>query len=196
MEWRSPDIELSISSSAVQIADDLLKGGSRVVQVISRNHSNVSKAAFISVRFFLVAQEIKYPSNCSVYYEIKQRKKAFNIALPSFTQQSHSLQNEFDECPFVRYRPLSRFPRTTRKNSWATPGQHLYAVGRTGWFMDLFTNHSKPSSIGQKHSHCLANYLNSVVLGYPGRKLPWKLLTIVYKGKPLPESPLARCCSD
>ena len=54
--------------------------------------------------------------------------------------------------------------------------------------MDLFTNHSKPSPIGQKHSHCLANYSSSVVIGYPGRKLPCKLVTIVYKGKPLPES--------
>ena len=55
--------------------------------------------------------------------------------------------------------------------------------------MDPFTNHSKPSPIGQKHSHCLANYSNSVVIGYPSRKLPCKLVTIVYKGKPLPESP-------
>ena len=55
--------------------------------------------------------------------------------------------------------------------------------------MDLFTNHSKPSPIGQKHSHCLANYSNSVVIGYPGHKLPCKLVTIVYKRKPLPESP-------
>ena len=55
--------------------------------------------------------------------------------------------------------------------------------------MDLFTNHSKPSPIGQKHSHCLANYSNSVVIGYPGRKLPCKLVTIVYKRKPLPKSP-------
>ena len=30
---------------------------------------------YFSVRFFLVAQEIKYPSYCSAYYEIKQRKK-------------------------------------------------------------------------------------------------------------------------
>ena len=135
---------------------------------------------YFSVRFFLVAHEIKYPSYCSVYYEMKQSKKESNIAPPSFA------------C----YRPLSRRPRTTRKHSWATRGQHFYAVGRTGWCMDLFTNHSKPFSIGQKHSHCLANYSNSVVIGYPGHKLPWKLLTIVYKGKPFPESPLVCSCSD
>ena len=62
---------------------------------------------YFSVRFFLVAQEIKYPSYCSAYYEIKQRKKASNIVIP----------NEFDESLFARYRPLSRLPRTTRKNS-------------------------------------------------------------------------------
>lgn len=56
-------------------------------------------------------------------------------------------------------------------------------MGGTVWYMDRLTNHSKPSSIGQKHSHCFANHSKSVVIGYSGRKLPWKLLTIVYKGK-------------
>ena len=32
--------------------------------------------------------------------------------------------------------------------------------------------------------------------GYPGQKLPWKLVTFVYKGKPLAESPLVCSCSD
>ena len=54
---------------------------------------------YFSVRFFLVAQEIKYPSYCSTYYETKQRKKASNIVIP----------NEFDESLFARYRPLSNF---------------------------------------------------------------------------------------
>ena len=40
----------------------VLRGGSRVVQVISRNHSNVSKPAFVLLRFFIVNQEINYPS--------------------------------------------------------------------------------------------------------------------------------------
>lgn len=77
-----------------------------------------------------------------------------------------------------------------------TTGQNLYAGSGAGWYMVLFTNHSKPCSIGQKHSHCLANYSNSIVIGYPGRKLPRKLLTIVYTGKPLPESPLICSCFD
>ena len=63
----------------------------------------------------------------------------------------------------------------------------MYAGGGTGMYMDLFTNHSKPCSIGQKHSHCLANYSKWVVIGYPGRKLPRKLLTIVYTRKPPPK---------
>ena len=72
----------------------------------------------------------------------------------------------------------------------------LYAGGGTGWYMDLFTNQSKPCSIGQKHSHCFANYSNSIVMGYPGRKLPWKLLTIVHTGKPPPESPVVCPCFE
>ena len=65
----------------------------------------------------------------------------------------------------------------------------LQGVG-LAWYMDLFTNHSKPCSIDQKHSHCLANYSDSVVIGYPGRKLPRKLLTMVYTGKPPPQNSL------
>ena len=33
-------------------------------------------------------------------------------------------------------------------------------------YIALFTNHSKPTSIGPNHSHCLANYSNSVMIGY------------------------------
>ena len=71
------------------------------------------------------------------------------------------------------------FEGTTKKNCTQEVG--------LGWYMDLFTNHSKPCSIGQKYSHCLANYSNSVVIGYPGRKLPRKLLTIVYTRRPPPK---------
>ena len=35
----------------------------------------------------------------------------------------------------------------------STTGENLHAVGGTRWYMDLFTNHSKPSLIGRKHSH-------------------------------------------
>ena len=62
-------------------------------------------------------------------------------------------------------------------------------MGGTRWHMDFVINHSKPTSIDQKHSHCLANHSKSVLIGYSGRKLPWKLPTFVYKGKPLPRSP-------
>ena len=89
----------------------------------------------------------------------------------------------------VSVRSLSSFVDTSENNTEKNRiprGQNLYTVGETGWFMDLFTNHSKPSSIGQKYLHCLANYSKSVVIGYPGRKLPSKLLKIVHKGKSLP----------
>ena len=75
-----------------------------------------------------------------------------------------------------------------------TTGESLYPVGGTGWYMDFVTNRSKPISIAQKHSHCLGNYSKSVVIGYSGRKLPWKILTIVYKGKSLPRSPFVFSC--
>ena len=52
-----------------------------------------------------------------------------------------------------------------------TAGESLYPVGGTGWNMDIVRNHSKPTSIGQKYSHCLANYSKSVVIGSSGRKL-------------------------
>ena len=44
-----------------------------------------------------------------------------------------------------------------------------------------------------RNTHSLSNYSNLVLIGYPGRELPWKLLTILYKGKPLPESPSFVC---
>jgi hypothetical protein len=95
----------------------------------------------------------------------------------------------------VSVRALSSFVDTSEnkaKKFVGTTGETLYAVGGTRWYTGLYTNHSKPSSIGQKHSHCLANYSNSVVIGYPGGKLPRKLLTIA---KPLPESHFVCSCS-
>ena len=72
----------------------------------------------------------------------------------------------------------------------------MYAGGGTGWYMDLFTNHSKPCSIGQKHSHCLANYSNSVVIGYPGSQTTTETTDNRYIEKPLPESPFVCSCFD
>ena len=141
------------------------------------------------LRVFLVAQEINYPSCCSVYHKIKQRKKASNLVIPLIIKRKPSPSRT--NSTSLRSRA---FENNTKKFV-DTTGQNLYAAGGTGWFMD-FTNHSKPSSIGQKHSHCLANYSNSVVIGYPGEKLPWKLLTITYKGEPLLQSPFICCCFD
>ena len=53
--------------------------------------------------------------------------------------------------------------------------------------MDLFTNHSKPCSIGQKHSHCLANYSNSVVIGYPGSQTTAETTVCAQLWNKLPE---------
>ena len=87
-------------------------------------------------------------------------KKTCCISLSRWLRkQTQLFSGEFDEfLPWI-------FPRAT----WlSTARENLYAGGGPGWYMDLFTNHSKPCSIGQKHSHCLANYSNSVVIGYPG----------------------------
>ena len=112
---------------------------------------------------------------------------------PSITQQTQPFPSEFEESLFVRFHPLFILPRT-RKKFVGTTGESLYPVGGTGWYMDLVTNHPNPTSIGQKHSHCLANCSKSIVIGYSGRKLLWKLLTIIYKGKPLPRSPFVCSC--
>ena len=132
------------------------------------------------LRFFIVVQEINYRSGFIVYYEIKQRKKR-HISL---FRRSHSKPS-----PSRANSTSLRSSENNAKKFVGTTGESLYPVGGTGWYMDFVTNHSKPTSIGQKHSHCLANYSKSVVIGYSGRKLPWKLLTIVYKGKPLPKNP-------
>ena len=86
---------------------------------------------------FLVAQEINYPFSYSVNYEIKQRKKAWNLVIPSIIQQTQSFPNEFDESPLV----LSSFVETSESNT--KKFGDTTAVGGTGWFMDLFTNHCK-----------------------------------------------------
>ena len=137
------------------------------------------------LRFFIVVQEINYPSCFIFYYEIKKRKKR-----PiSLFRQSHSIPGPFRaNSTSVRLRGfvLCRYFREQCEKTRKHDRRKFFPVDGTVWYMDRLTNHSKPSSIGQKHSHCFANYSKSVVIGYSGRKLPWKLLTIVYKGKSLP----------
>ena len=185
------------------IADDIFslnlsmsspRGGSRVVQVISRNHSNVSKPAFVISKGLYCSSRNQLSSLFYCLVRNKTKKKVSHLVILSITQQTQPFLSEFDESPFSRFRPFVDTSENNAKKFGGTTGESLYPVGGTGWYMDLVTNHSKPASIGQKHSHCLANYSNSVVIGYPGHKLPWKLLTIVYKGKPLPGSPFVCSC--
>ena len=144
------------------------------------------------LRFFIVLQEINYPSCFIVYYEIKKRKKR-----PiSLFHQSHSIPGPFRaNSTSVRLRGfvLCRYFREQCEKTRKHDRRKFSPVGGTVWYMDRLTNHLKPSSIGQKHSHCFANHSKSVVIGYSGRKLPWKLLTIVYKGKSPPESRVCSC---
>ena len=164
--------------------------------MISRNHSNVSKPAFVisQVLYYSSRNQLTFLFYCLLWN--KTRKKASHLFIPSITQQTQPFPGEFVESPSARFRPLSILPRKTQKKTRRHDRRKFIPSGWDwmGWYMDLVTNHSKPTSIGQKHSHCLANYSNSVVIGYSGRKLPWKLLTIVYKGKPLPRNPFVCSC--
>ena len=140
-------------------------------------------------QLFIEVHEIYYPSCFIVYYEIKQRR---NYSV-DHTANPALLLSELDESPFARFRPLSILPRTTPKKFEGTTGQSFYLESGDWIYTDLFTNHSKPTSIGHNHSHCLANYSNSVMIGYSGRKLLCKLLTIICKEEPLPHNSLRSC---
>ena len=98
-----------------------VRGGSRVVQVISRNHSNVSKPAFVisQVLYCSSRNQLSFLFYCLLWN--KTKKKASHLVIPSITQQTQLFPSEFDESPFARIRPLSILPRTTRKNSLARP---------------------------------------------------------------------------
>ena len=146
------------------------------------------------LRFFIVVQEINYPSCFIVYYEIKQRKKATRFVIPSIILQTQPFPSEFGESPFARIRPLSILPRTTRKKSLAR-SEKVYTqwVGVDGiWILSQITQN--PFQLARNTHIVLRTYSKSVVIGYSGRKLPWKLLAIIYKGKPLLRSPFVCSC--
>ena len=89
--------------------------------MISRNHSNVSKPAFVisQVLYCSSRNQLSFLFHCLL--RNKTRKKASHLVIPSITQQTQPFPSEFDESPFARIRPLSILPRTTRKNSLARP---------------------------------------------------------------------------
>ena len=153
-------------------------GGSRVVQVISRNHSNVSKPAFVISRVLYCSSRNQL--SFLFYWLLWNKTKKKSVA--SRYSVDHTANPALPErIRRVSVRAYSSFVDTSKNNAKkfvGTTRQSLYPVGGTGWCIDFATNYSKPISIGQKHSHCLANYSKSVVISYSGRKLPWKLLTI------------------
>ena len=92
--------------------------------------------------FFIVVQEINYPS-CFI---VKQKKCGISLFRRSHSRPSPSR---------VSVRVYSSFVDTSENNAKkfvGTTGESLHPVGGTGWYMDFVTNHSKPASIGQKHS--------------------------------------------
>lgn len=109
------------------------RGGSRVVQVISRNHSNFSKPAFVISQVLSCSSrnQLSFLFYCLLWS--KTKKKASYFVIPSIKQQTQPFPSELDESPFARFRLLSRLPSTTRKHFVCTTGQNLYAVGGTGW---------------------------------------------------------------
>ena len=122
-----------------------------------------SNLRLLFLRFFIIVQEINYPS-CFIVK--KRKKRRISLFRRSHSKPSPSRANSTSllSCVFV----LCRYFREQRES--------FYPVGGTGWYIDFVTNHSKPTSIGQKHSCCLANYPKSVAIGYSGRKLPWKVI--------------------
>ena len=150
--------------------------------MICRNHSNFFQTLFLS-------SLLQFTNSIILYYKIKQRR---NYSV-DHTANPALLPSELDESPFARFRPLSILPRTTPKKFEGTTGQSFYLESGNWMYTDLFTNHSEPTSIGHNHSHCLANYSNSVMIGYSGRKLPCKLLTTIYKEERLPHNSLRSC---
>ena len=138
----------------------------------------VQNLRLLFLRFFIAVRKINYLSCFTVLYDIKLRRMCrMHLVIPLITQQNQLFSSEFYE--FLSFVDICENIVMT---FIGTTGESLYAGGGTRWYMDLITNHSKPCSIGQKHSHCLANYSNAVVIGYPGRKRPSKLLTIVHEG--------------
>ena len=140
-------------------------------------------------QLFIAVDEINYLPCFIVYYEINKTterlfRRSHSKPSPSRAKWTSHRSRGFVLCWF--------FENHAKKISQARPDKvSTKRVGTGG--MDLFTNHSKPTSIGQNHSHCLTNYSNSIVIGYSGRKLPCKLLTIIYKEKPLPQKSLRSC---
>ena len=77
------------------------------------------------LRFFIVVQEINYPSCFTVYYEIKQRKELFR-PLHSEPNSSRANSTSLRSCAFV----LCRYRRETReKIRWHDRRKSV----RSGW---------------------------------------------------------------
>ena len=153
--------------------------------MICTNHSNFCQTLFLSSLFHFTKSIILLV--LFFYYEIKQMR---NYAGDRIANPAPS-----ERITRVSVRAISSFVDTSENNAKKIrrhDRRRFYREGGDWMYIALFTNHSKPTSIGPNHSHCLANYSNSVMIGYLGRKLPCKLLTIIYKEEP---PPLTFLCS-
>jgi len=143
-------------------------------------HKSLKFFPNIIFQLVIALHKINSPSCFIFCYEIKQMRNhsVARIANPAPSERIRR----------VSVRTISSFVDTSEnvKKYEGTTVQGFYREGGDWMYIDLFTNHSKPTSIGPNHSHCLANYSNSVMIGYLGRKLPCKLLTIIYTEEPFP----------
>ena len=144
-----------------------------------QSSSNVSKSAFV----------IYYPSCFIVYYEIELRK---NVSYPADYIANPALLRQI-RCVFVLHGYFREQRDNIRRHDRRKFVRRVWDWLGIWIFSQITQNLVR---LGQKHSHCLTNYSNSVLIGYPGHKLPRELLTIVYTGKPLPESPFVCFCFD
>ena len=120
-----------------------VRGVSSVVQVISRNHSNVSKPAFVISKGLYCSSRNQLSSLFYCLLWNKTKKKASHLVIPSITQQTQPFLSEFDESPFARFRPFVDTSENNAKKFLGTTGESLICtlwVGLNGiWILSQIT---------------------------------------------------------
>ena len=71
--------------------------------MISRNHSNVSKPAFVISKGLYCSSRNQLSSLFYCLLWNKTKKKASHLVIPSITQQTQPFLSEFDKSPFARF---------------------------------------------------------------------------------------------
>ena len=147
LELRNVCVFLLAYAGFFRIEEALLRGESRVVQVICRNHSNFFQTLFLSSLLLCTKSRIFLV----LLFIMKKKKKQ---------RRNYSVHHTANQAPPERIRRVSvravaSFVDTSENNAKKIRRHDrtkFLTVERGGWmYMDLFTNHSKPTSIGQNH---------------------------------------------